>query len=725
MIMNRIMKNICFTFLLLTAAHLTAQSFKTHAVKRGETLTSIAEEYGISVASILEYNKELEGPESRLRQNTILVIPLDAKREAVEEKKSNLDAPVMQAEDKERQPIGFSTHRVGRKETLYGIAQRYHVSEDEIKRYNKELYSKQLKRKMVLKIPKYKTVSQSAEKKVVPEDSGHFEVYIVKAKETRYSIANKFGITIDQLLKLNPSLSANSNELQIGQELKLPKRPGGNLAESEIQLYQSYTVPPKMTLYSLQKKFGMSTEQIKQLNPQIDERGGLKEGMVLRIPQKVQNPSAVTTANYIFYEVKPKETEYSLTRKLGLSYKDLLDLNPELQEGLKAGMVLKIPKDQTGTLEVRNALVLEKINLLDSIQPRNTPKVLFMLPFRLDKADFNDVESIEKDIEHRNDMQVSLGLYSGATIAMDSLAKLGISINAKTVDNQLHLSKTKAILANENLTSYQAIFGPLDAESVKETAIQGSRYGVPVVVPIPLTKGVGLNNVLYSYPPDSVLRNRMIGYALTKHKNQNIIVITDSRNQEAKTELQSKFPDAKIAAVTETSKNIALDLEAFVLLLSNEQENWVFLETHNFKLISSVSSILNSNINEEIKIRMFTTNKGKAFDNDVISNTHLSNLRFTYPSVYRPSPKDSFYRTYKKKYGVEPDKYAARGFDLTMDILLKLAYKPDLLQVTREVGETDYTANKFVYAKNGPGGYYNQATYIMQLEDMRVNQLKD
>ncbi|NIO85632.1 MAG: branched-chain amino acid ABC transporter substrate-binding protein, partial [Candidatus Aminicenantes bacterium] len=69
----------------------------------------------------------------------------------------------------------------------------------------------------------------------------------------------------------------------------------------------------------------------------------------------------------------------------GISYSDLLELNPDLATGLKAGMVLKLPPDINPDLQIKNALVLDKINLLDSINPLNRPKILFLLPFRLDR----------------------------------------------------------------------------------------------------------------------------------------------------------------------------------------------------------------------------------------------------------------------------------------------------------------------------------------------------
>jgi hypothetical protein len=117
---------------------------------------------------------------------------------------------------------------------------------------------------------------------------------------------------------------------------------------------------------------------------------------------------------------------------------------------------------------------------------------------------------------------------------------------------------------------------------------------------------------------------------------------------------------------------------------------------------------------------MFTTNKNRAFENEVISNSHLSNLNFTYPSVYREVGNDAFVKRYRKRFGDTPDRYAVRGFDIAYDLVLKLAYKNDLMEVSKLIGETEYIGNKFSYEKDFSSGYFNQASYIMSYENMRI-----
>ncbi|WP_291869980.1 LysM peptidoglycan-binding domain-containing protein [Maribacter sp.] len=714
------MKKVFWIFLfVLISCKAVAQKFTTHAVKRGETLEGIAKEYKVSTDDILTYNKEVKKNMS-LKASTILVIPLDAKqasanvKSTVDKKVERDDVPVQE------KPTGFTSYKVKKRETLYSIAKRFRITEEDIKKYNPELYASTLRKKMVLRIPKYKRVKPE-EIQVISEE---YDNYTVTAKETRWSIAHRYGITIDHLLELNPELSKDANNLSEGSVLKLPKLAGSSVSQQEVQLYKSYTVPAGQTFYSLKKKFGYTAEELIDLNPEIKERGGLKEGMILRIPEKKAAIGAVNTENYIFYEVKPKQTEYSLTRKLGLSYRELVQLNPKMKDGLKAGMILKLPKAQTGDFEVRNSLVLDKINLLDSISIGSKSKILFLLPFRLDRLNLSNSEEVAKKINSRKDLKYSLGLYSGALIALDSVKKLGISVDVRTLDNQLDLQKTKEILVGENLASYNAIIGPLDGASLKEVAKQASRNNIPVIAPVPVKNKIAESNVFYSYPSESVLRERMLTYIEGKITDQNIIIIADEKNKKVEEEIQKKFPKAKVMKVTEEKKNVSVNLDRLTALFSDEVENWVFLETGNFKIISSVCSILNSSNTEDRVVKMFTTNRNNAFDNDVISSSHLSKLKFTYPSAYREVSKNSFVRRYEKRFGDAPDRYAVRGFDVTYDLLLKLAYKNNLIEASSSIGLTEYNGNRFNYVKEQTSGYQNNATYIMSLDEMRIKQIE-
>ena len=684
------------------------QRYTTHNVKRGETLESIAKQYKVTPYSILQLNKEIKDSEG-IKPNTVLVIEVSKEKEAVEEKKESEEKSTIES----IAPTSYINHRVKRKETMYSLTQRYGITEEQLKKYNSVLYAEQLKKGMVLKIPQYPQVAEEKELDL--------ETYTVKAKETRWSIANKYGITVDSLVILNPELPKNSTNLAEGQELKLPRPKGDSLKEQEVVIFESYTVPKSIGIFRISQNYGISTDSVIKLNPEIKELGGLKEGMVLRLPKKKSAKGVINTDNYIFYEVKPKQNIFRLTQNLQISRDSLLALNPELENGLKAGMVLKLPKEKEQKLVVKNALVLDKINLADSVNVDNKPNLLFLLPFRLDRVDFSNTPRTKNQIK-RKDRKSALGMYTGAMIALDSVKKMGLSVNVKILDTERNYEKTKSMLQQASLEDVDAIIGPVDSKLLGEVALQASNYNIPVVAPYASTNALSLKNVFFSTPREEVLRSRILDYVSEKIKEEKILIIADDKHQAVKDSILAKFPTARVAKM---SKDGSLHLEDFELMLSEDEEYWVFVETKAPSLVASISSILNAaNSEKEYTVRMFTTDYSEAYENNDVSLSHLSNLKFTYPSVSKEIRTDNFTRAYVKKFGNEPDKYAIRGFDLTLDVLLKLAYQNNLEATWQLIGLTEYSGNKFNYDKVWTKGYYNNTSYLMQYDNLDVKQLK-
>nr|WP_299066766.1 LysM peptidoglycan-binding domain-containing protein [uncultured Allomuricauda sp.] len=707
--MKKYILQVSIVVFLLTSIRVSAQNYTTHAVKEGETLQSISSKYRVTPYTILQSNKEIKTA-SDIKPNTILIIPLNGAVVTQQEK------PQEKQIQEQKKPLSFSRHRVRKRETLFGLTQRYKITEEQLKRYNRQLYAEPLKKGMVLQIPKFPEPTEEDERAL------DFETYTVLPKETRWSIAHKYGITVDSLVTLNPDLSKSSDYLAVGQELQLPRPKGDSLEDQKVDLYTSFTVPAKQTLYSLGKEYGIPSDSIVKLNPEIMQLGGLKEGMVLRLPKKKDTSGEVNTENFIFYEVKPKQNIFRLTQNLKITRDELFLLNPDLENGLKAGMVLKLPKDKAEGLEVKNALVLDKINLIDSINIENRPKLVFMLPFRLDRVDFNDRKKTLSQIKTRRDISLSTGFYSGAMVALDSIKKMGVSVDVKTYDTERNQDKVKEILFRENLYGVSAIIGPMTSSTLNEVAVQAASKNIPVIAPIASDSELSHGNVYFSVPTDEVLRQKMLSYLKKIHTDQNVVIIADSTHQVAHDSILNKFPAAQIAKIID---NKSLHLDQFLIMLSEDKENWVFVETAQPNMVSSVSSILNSAISEETRVQMFTTNFNNAFENDAISSTHLSNLKFTYPSFYRATANDSFTKAYRKRYkGLKPDRYAVRGFDVTLDVLLKLAHKNNLFETSKIIGLTEYTGNSFNYFNNWSSGYYNTACYLMEYDSLRIKEIK-
>ena len=113
------------------------------------------------------------------------------------------------------------------------------------------------------------------------------------------------------------------------------------------------------------------------------------------------------------------------------------------------------------------------------------------------------------------------------------------------------------------------------------------------------------------------------------------------------------------------------------------------------------------------------------YEDDNISRKHLGNLRFTYLSGNYPKESESrtlFKNAYQKRFGDFPSKEAIRAYDVTLDVILRLAYKEDIYLPT--IGETDYLENRFYYEKAPQSGYQNVGFYLLQHQGYDIIEIK-
>ncbi|WP_248723371.1 LysM peptidoglycan-binding domain-containing protein [Seonamhaeicola sp. ML3] len=630
-----------FCFLCLFSFNLgTAQNYSTHKVKQGETVEEIAKRYFVTPFDIYSLNPEAK---QGLKPNTILIIP-----------KSKVDTKTTIV----RELQGFKTHKTKRKETLYSLARKYSVTEDEIKKHNKHLYAEPLRKGDKLQIPIYKNTE-------VVEAVELYKTYIVQPKEGKWRVAYKFGITIAELEALNPDMG---EVLKEGQEIKVPN---------------------------------IEDEAEKQIDNQFS-----------------------------YYKVLPKEGFYRLKIKLGLEQAELEGLNPGLSEsGLKAGMILKIPFNESVNVEEE-----ARISLVDSISNYSTKHIAVMLPFSLNRVDFDSIAGTERSIKRDPYLDASLDFHSGVLMAIDSLKTLGISLKVDVYDTKNQVSEVAKIIKTNNFEDVDAVIGPLTSKTFEKVASALRSYHVPVVSPI----GTNLklyDNVFQSRASSDLLKNKVLNYVKSDTLMSNIVVIADSRHKAVSNGLKQEFIAARQVF---SNKDKDGNDKYFVVKQQIEDvlksgNNIVFLETRDVGFASNVTSILASliqkeNEDEQIEQRdiiLVTTNFNKAFEGDEIANEHLSRLQFHYATISKNyDENDAFAKRYEQKYFITPNKRAVKGFDLTMDVVLRLASSEDLFMSVNKAPITEYVENKFSYKKKMFGGYYNDTVYLVKHQDLAIVEVK-
>jgi len=656
---------ICFLCMMNISAF--AQEFKYHTVKKGETVYSISKDYNVSEEDIYKYN-----PDSKngIEESSKLVIPLATKDKGMPAKTGS---PSLD-------PVNFKEHTVKKKETLFSLSKQYNVEIDDIKRYNKQLYSKELQKGETIRIPVFRTLDR------------------VVAKPN------------------------NTSKEEIRQKLD----------KNEVR---EHVVLPKETKFGIARKYGLTVKELEALNPTVDV---LQPGIMLRVGTNVSpDPVVLLDKNFKFYEVKPQETLFGLAQRFHVTQDSILALNPIIeQEGLEWGMVLKVPNPEeqdpenwvTPTLTSEaEKLQGDKINLKDSLSNFSPKNLVFMLPYSLDKVqvDSAGTAAYKDAILDDRVLRISLDFYSGAEMAIEDAKELGISSEVKIYDTKRSASEVINLINTKNFNNVDAVIGPF-LQSTTEAAAERLRIkNIPVFTPLSDKEMSGGNNLFIARPDQQTMSNTMLDYLQKFGKEKNVIIVSDAKSFEIKNKLSQIFPAAR--SVNAVDGYVSETSLKRVLLPATP--NWVILESSSVGVISSTVSALNRLLRDDLDITLFTTNKNDSYDNESISNEDLGKLYFHYPSVdkeYNLEFSENFIKKYQEEYGVTPNQYAVRGYDLTMDVLLRLAASKDIYSSFSDYkGFTEYNENKFLYEPQPGGGFRNKAVYILQINPDLTLQIAD
>jgi hypothetical protein len=218
----------------------------------------------------------------------------------------------------------------------------------------------------------------------------------------------------------------------------------------------------------------------------------------------------------------------------------------------------------------------------------------------------------------------------------------------------------------------------------------------------------------------------MIEYIKINHADDHVLIISDQQHKVLSNRLKQSFPNAsQLFSSTKDGKDSYFIYPVNLQRALKKGKNIVFLETDNVAFGSSIISLLNGFNASNTEIILTTTDKGKAFEGTgPDTNYHLSNLKFHYATINKQfdvDAKNGFVNAYRNKYGVSPNKYASRGFDLTLDIVLRIAATEGKnSELTNTETETEYIENKFHYAKKMFGGYVNEASYIVKYDNLKI-----
>ena len=549
-----------------------------------------------------------------------------------------------------------------------------------------------------------------------------FERHKVKKKETLYGLARKYNVQIEQIEQYNPLIKKIGLKKRMILQIPVYKKPKPIIKASLPDTLSMYLVQPKETKWRLAYRYGITIQELEQYNPDIVS--GLKIGQEIIVPKRTETQTLKLEKEFNYYTVKPKEGFYSLEKKLGVAQADLIFLNPILQStGLQEGMILKIPLEQTGDLKIEDDLLVEKNDLRDSIPFNSKVTLGLLLPFNANKIEFDSIEKTKTLLKKRNLHTLALDFYSGVVMAVKEAGQLGIEVVLDVVDTQNDKAYLQAEFKNRDWSKTDVLIGPMIPSNFDILSLQDSLSLIPMVAPLSSNPVISRPNVYQSVTSPELLREKMFTYLNTVlDSTQNVLIITDTLNREVENQLHNRFPFAQILR-PEAGGYVVPDL--IDSLLVDTLSNKVVFESQNLGLIASVTSLLNSQVSKERDVQLFSTFRSNAYDDSNISKKQLGNLKFTYTAgAYsdESNRSEEFDSLYVSFFGDLPKREALRGYDVTMDVILRFAHQKQLR--TDSIGETEYIESRFDYVPNLNAGYQNRAFYLLEHSGYEVFEIK-
>ncbi|WP_035648894.1 LysM peptidoglycan-binding domain-containing protein [Flavobacterium sp. ASV13] len=443
-----------FLVFILSFNRITAQdSFIEHKIQKGETAYFIAQKYKVSVDEIYKFNPESQ---NGIKDNQIIKIPVHSSEKI-----------------KSDQQI---THIVGEKETLYGLSKKYKVSQEALQEANKEILAGGLQVGQELIIPQNASNLSKTENTNTSKAS-----HLVVAKESLFSIARQYNVSVQDLENENKELLQNG--LQIGQTISIPNK--RKTLDGRVRVINKETifhvVEPKETKFSIAKKYGISIDQLESQNPEIVN--GLIIGNKLAINTKEIRPANESEELMLALAEKQVVVEKTKAKTVELEdLKDRLVIQKEMNQKIIKINDLKVNlNDMNGSKEnsvEKLRLVLEANKNVQDILMAKLDSLVNTMNNDLVELKRMDIMNVDESKRLERQSYESIGKTSELSsqlkkeLAENRKAYAGLMNKVEKIaveENQEYKKKIRESEKNNNVTSIQQ---RLSLEEIKRYKIE-------------------------------------------------------------------------------------------------------------------------------------------------------------------------------------------------------------------------------------------------------------
>ena len=492
----------------------------------------------------------------------------------------------------------------------------------------------------------------------------------------------------------------------------------------------SHIVRDKQTLYSIAKAYEVSVDDIYAFNPTLKETG-LKKNSIIIIPSKEatakeevvieETGKAEETMphddNARTHIVKWYEDLDVIAAKYGVSVEALMKANNLTGRKLNKRQKLVIPEsdmtydqeegthDENTDSENDGIPALEDstdTNQLDKFEPVYSPKekvsATLILPM---KASTDNIS--------RNNMD----FYSGVLLAVKDLADSGISVELNVYDS----SDSDHPIASEDLEGSDIIIGPVASGEIGkllESEIK-TKMVISPLDPRAESHAYVHENFIQVPAPQSVLFKDLIDWiGEDTMPGDTLLLITEKGARKTETiEQMTQLADSSGLAFIPFSYSIleGRDVtEPLTGLMTATGTNRVLIASDSEAFVNDVVRNLNIMVYNKLNVAVYAPARIRNFETIEVENLHNTGLHVSlgYLIDYDNQQVKNFLLKYRALYNTEPTQYAFQGYDIaTYFINMCSIYGENWIEKLKDT-EKHMLQSTFKMSPVGNGGYVNQ-----------------
>ena len=516
--------------------------------------------------------------------------------------------------------------------------------------------------------------------------------HVVLERQTLYSIAQAYGVTVQEIYDANPGLTVLKKNAIIlipdtaakGYEKPAETEPAPPVPEPEQTVetpkeqlpeggYTEYIVKWNDTLYSIAEKFGVTVESIQQANGLADTK--IKKRQVLRIPtpETVAAQQAASAATTPAAEPVRKEDDSPLTL-----------VEPEEET---------IPEDTVRTEKPWLETFYEKPGYVRTDIP-----FALVLPFQKGtKVSENNVD-----------------FYSGVLLAVRELSlREGINADLRVYDQE-------ELESESQLRGVDFILGPVSRDAIAKVLRIRPDYDIPVVSPLDPKVGTILSSTanVIQVPVSNDTQYADLVHWLQDDYSVGEKILLISEKEAAATDYTTRI-SARLAHSGLPYKTFSYGIlqgrnitNSLMELLSKERANRILIASENEAFVNDVIRNLNVLTHKDYPIEVYAPAKFRNFETIEVEAFHSVRLHVStaYHIDYTDEEVQHFLMEYRAFCQTEPGPYAFQGYDIATFLLRRVArygeaWQESLLQLPETM-----TQLRFEFKRSDNGSMENNGT---------------